>query len=47
MKALCLSLFSFLFASNAFAHGMSVADKAKALEQPKAHTHGDGKPHHH
>ena len=32
MKALCLSLFSFLFVSNAFAHGMSEADKAKALE---------------
>lgn len=32
MKALCLSLFSFLFASNAFAHGMSEEDKAKALE---------------
>lgn len=32
MKALYLSLFSFLFANNAFAHGMSEADKAKALE---------------
>lgn len=32
MKAVFLSLFSFLFASSAFAHGMSEADKAKALE---------------
>ncbi len=32
MKALLLSLFSFLFTSQAFAHGMSEADKAKALE---------------
>lgn len=32
MKVFCLSLFSFLFTSNAFAHGMSEADKAKALE---------------
>lgn len=32
MKVFCLSLVSFLFTSNAFAHGMSEADKAKALE---------------
>ena len=32
MKTFCLSIFSFLFASKAFAHGMSEADKAKALE---------------
>ena len=23
------------------------AQSEKTLEQPKAHTHGDGKPHHH
>lgn len=32
MKAICLSLLSFLFGSNAFAHGLSEADKAAALE---------------
>ncbi len=32
MKAICLSLLSFLFGSNAFAHSMSEADKATALE---------------
>ena len=32
MKAVLFSLFSFLFTSQAFAHGMSEADKAKALE---------------
>jgi hypothetical protein len=32
MKAVFLSLFGILFSSSAFAHGMSEADKAKALE---------------
>lgn len=32
MKTLFFSLFSLLFISNVFAHGMSEADKAKALE---------------
>jgi hypothetical protein len=32
MKVVLFSLFSFLFTSQAFAHGMSEADKAKALE---------------
>lgn len=32
MKAILLSLFGLLFSSSAFAHGMSEADKAKALE---------------
>jgi len=32
MKAVLFSLFSFLFANQALAHGMSEADKAKALE---------------